>query len=230
MRNILERFCEAEFHADWDEARARFGDDHTITPSDLARTARQRRLDALHAIFLSAAAAPPGGKPPEPVVDIVIDQATFEAALTAMTTGTSLDEQMPPLGDPTRRRCETLDGDLVDPYDAVVAALVGHVRRVVFNTASCTIDLGVASRLFRGASRLAVWLQGTRCLWPGCGRHHCEIDHIRSWNDHGHTNPDNGGPMCGHHNRWKTRGYRTWRDPDGHWHTYRPDGTEIRPS
>jgi hypothetical protein len=24
-----------------------------------------------------------------------------------------------------------------------------------------------------------------------------------------------------------TRGYRTWRDPDGHWHHYRPDGTEI---
>jgi hypothetical protein len=24
-----------------------------------------------------------------------------------------------------------------------------------------------------------------------------------------------------------TRGYRTWRDPDGHWHHYRPDGTEV---
>ena len=64
MRNILERFCEAEFHADWDEARARFGDDQTITPSDLARTARQRRLDALHAIFLAAAARHPVARRP----------------------------------------------------------------------------------------------------------------------------------------------------------------------
>ncbi len=227
MRKILERFCEAEFQADWDEARGRLGEG--ATPSDLARTSAQRRMDALHAIFMAAAGAPPGGKAPEPVVDIVVDQATFEAALTAMATGTSLDDCMPPVGDPTRRRCETIDGRLVDPCDAVVAALLGHVRRVVFGSASCTINLGVASRLFRGASRLAVWLQGTRCLWPGCGRHHCEIDHTRSWHDHGHTNADNGGPTCGHHNRWKTRGYHTWRDPDGRWHTYRPDGTEIRP-
>jgi hypothetical protein len=227
MREILERFCEAEFQADWDEARRRLGDG--VTPSDLARSAAQRRMDALHAIFMAAAAAPAGGKAPEPVVDLVVDQATFEAALTAMATGTSLDDCMPPVGDPTRRRCETIDGDLVDPCDAVVAALVGQVRRVVFNSAACTINLGVASRLFRGASRLAVWLQGTRCLWPGCGRHHCEIDHSRAWHDHGRTDPDNAGPACGRHNRWKTRGYHTWRDPDGRWHVYRPDGTEIHP-
>jgi hypothetical protein len=33
--------------------------------------------------------------------------------------------------------------------------------------------------------------------------------------------------MCSHHNRWKATGYTTWRDPHGHWHHYRPDGTEI---
>ena len=43
----------------------------------------------------------------------------------------------------------------------------------------------------------------------------------------GPTSARNAGPACGHHNRWRTRGYRTWRDPDGHWHHYRPDGTEI---
>jgi hypothetical protein len=145
MAEILERFCEAEFHADWDEARTRLGD--AVTPSDLARNAQQRRMDALHAIFLAAAAASPGSKAPEPVVEIVVDQATFEAALTAMATGAALDECMPPAGDPARRRCETIDGDLVDPCDAVVAALIGHIHRVVFGSASCTIDLGVASRL-----------------------------------------------------------------------------------
>jgi hypothetical protein len=33
--------------------------------------------------------------------------------------------------------------------------------------------------------------------------------------------------LCARHNRWKQHGYRTWRDPTGHWHTHRPDGTEI---
>ena len=42
--------------------------------------------------------------------------------------------------------------------------------------------------------------------------------------------PDNGGPACARHNRWKQQhGFRTWRDPTGQWHTYRPDGTEIAP-
>ena len=33
--------------------------------------------------------------------------------------------------------------------------------------------------------------------------------------------------MCGHHNRWKTHGYRTVRRNDGTWDIYRPDGTRI---
>jgi hypothetical protein len=227
MREILDRFCDAEFHADFDNARHRVGDD--VAPGDLERTAAQRRMDALFAIFTAAAAAPPGSKPPEPVVNIVVDQATFEAAIAAIATDTPLSDCMPAVTDPTCRRCETLDGDLIDPVDAVIAAVIGQVRRVVFDSASCVVDLGVASRLFRGNARHAVWLQGTRCLWPGCGRHHCQIDHTTPWSDHGRTNPHNAGPTCSRHNQWKTRGYRTWRDPHGHWHTYRPDGTEITP-
>ena len=227
MREILDAFCDAEFHADWDEARARLGEN--VTPGDLARTAAQRRMDALFAIFLAAASTPPGSRPPEPVVNLVVDQATFEAAMAAMAADGPLDDYMP-AGDPTSRRCETIHGDRVDPCDAVIAALIGQIRRVVFDSASCTIDLGVASRLFRGASRLAVWLQGgTRCLWPGCGRRHCQVDHSRPWSEHGPTSPWNGGPACDHHNIWKTRGYHTWRDADGRWHVVRPDGTEINP-
>ena len=45
--------------------------------------------------------------------------------------------------------------------------------------------------------------------------------------DDGPTTTRNGAPMCGHHNRWKTHGYTTHRDHDGHWHHHRPDGTEI---
>ena len=67
------------------------------------------------------------------------------------------------------------------------------------------------------------------CVWAGCHRpaSECEADHTLPWANAGPTSSWNGAPMCGHHNRWKTKGYRTWRDPDGHWHHYRPDGTEI---
>ncbi|MDQ3542631.1 MAG: 13E12 repeat family protein [Actinomycetota bacterium] len=222
---VFDKFVDAEFHADWELARMLHGDD--VAMSMLARTVPQRRFDAFHAMAMAAAANRPGAAAPTPVVDIVVDQATFEAAVTALVTDRPLADTMPDVADPTTRRCETLDGTPLDPLDVVAAALIGDIRRVVFDSASCTIDLGRASRLFTGLSRLAVWLQGTRCLWPGCGRHHSQIDHSRDWTADGRTNPANAGPLCGWHNRWKTRGYHTWRDPDGHWHTHRPDGTEI---
>jgi hypothetical protein len=233
MREILDAFCDTEFHADCDEARRRLGlgPDDRLSPADLARTARQRRWDALYAIFLAAAANPDGpGAGAAPVVDIVVDQTTFEAALTAMIEGRPLADVMPPITDTRTRRCQTLDGAPVDPCDAVTAAIIGRVRRVVYGSKSCTIDLGAASRLFRGAARLAVLLQdGTRCIWPGCGRRHPQIDHADPVANDGPTRPDNGDPLCGYHNRWKTRGYTVHRDHHGRWHVGRPDGTQITP-
>ncbi len=111
----------------------------------------------------------------------------------------------------------------------MLAALHGHVRRVVLDSAGNVIDLGRRRRLFEGAAREAVFLQAIRCIWPGCvdpaGR--CQADHIDDWQHGGATRPANGAPLCGRHNRWKNRGYTVWRDAEGNWRTYRPDGTEI---
>jgi hypothetical protein len=35
--------------------------------------------------------------------------------------------------------------------------------------------------------------------------------------------------MCARHNQLKNTGYTVWRDPNGVYHTYHPDGTEIAP-
>jgi hypothetical protein len=59
---------------------------------------------------------------------------------------------------------------------------------------------------------------------------HTQCDHIDAWAAaRGPTSPTNGSLLCGHHNRFKSGGYRVWRDPDGNWHVYRPDDTEIAP-
>ena len=75
----------------------------------------------------------------------------------------------------------------------------------------------------------AVMLTSPRCVWPGCYRptSQCQADHMLPHLDDGPTSTANGAPLCGHHNRWKTSGYTTHRDRDGHWHHHRPDGTEI---
>ena len=58
LREIFDRFLGAEFHADWDAAKATHGD--LVTKALLARTDRQRRADALAAIFHAAASTAPG--------------------------------------------------------------------------------------------------------------------------------------------------------------------------
>ena len=35
--------------------------------------------------------------------------------------------------------------------------------------------------------------------------------------------------MCARHNQLKNSGFTVWRDPNGVFHTYHPDGTEIAP-
>ena len=67
------------------------------------------------------------------------------------------------------------------------------------------------------------------CTWVGCPvhAHRCDADHVLPFSHAGPTSAGNGAPLCDHHNPWKNKGYRTWRDPDGRWHTYRPDGSEL---
>jgi hypothetical protein len=91
------------------------------------------------------------------------------------------------------------------------------------------VEIGRRQRLFTGALREAVMLHSTRCIWPGCWRptSQCQADHLLPHVNDGPTCAANGGPLCGCHNRFKTRGYTTHRDHHGHWHHYRPDGTEI---
>jgi hypothetical protein len=228
LREIFERFVDAEFRTDWDAAKAVLGDE--VCVAALARTDRQRRFDALHTIFTTAAGAAPDVVPPdEPLVNYVVDAATADELL-ARAAGVAV-----PAADPaefTERRCETADGVPVDPAQVLAAMLVGRLRRVVIDAAGVVIDLGRRSRLFTGGARDAVLLGGVsqRCLWPGCeqpaGRR-CQIDHSVAWSDGGLTRPDNGGILCGHHNRHKARGYTVRRDPNGHWHTYRPNGAEV---
>ena len=223
IEEIFDRFCDTEFHSDWDAGVAHWGDQ--MNPALLERTAAQRRFDALLAIFTAAAASGVAGKF-DALANILVDDTTFEHHLAKLAGG-----QVEPLDPATvcQRRCETSTGHQLDPADVLAAALTGHVRRVVLDAAGVVIDLGRRSRLFTGGARDAVLLGEQWCIWPGCGLRsgRCQTDHSEPWSLDGPTRPDNGAPICERHNRWKQRGYRTWRDPDGHWHTYRPDGTEI---
>lgn len=224
MQEIWDAFAQAEFMSDADQATALV--DAGAPSAPLPRTESQRRWDALMAIFRTAAGQPVDTKLPEPTLNIVMDITTFEAALAELNLAPRPGEMVTPF---EHRRSETASGVLVDPVQAVQAALLGHVRRVVVDSAGNVIDLGRRRRLFTGAARAAVMLHSPRCIWPGCatpaGR--CDADHTHDWQHGGVTAPTNGGPMCPRHDRHKNGGYRVRRDATGIWHTYRPDGSEI---
>jgi hypothetical protein len=217
---IFGYYVDAERLADWEKARAEHGAD--ATEAHLPRRESQRRADALWQLFQDAAASGAGTVPVDFVHDIVWDAATFEEMVRRLSG-----EEPQPL-DPQTYRCETIDGVPLEPVEAAANALLQKFRRVVVDAAGVVIDLGRA-RAFTGGARLAARLNASHCPWPGCPvpSSKCEIDHTHEHAKGGCTNPGNGGPFCGRHNRWKQKGFSVWRDPTGDWHVYRPDGTEI---
>ena len=221
MREIFDAYLTAEVATDratMDETGA----------AQLPRTDAQRRFDALHAIFLAAASTPADAERPVFTANVVVDQVTFEQHL-ARRGLIPVPSDLPELS-LLQRRCESDRGDPLAGDDILAAAFHGYVRRVVFDSAGVVIDLGRRRRLFTGPAAEAVKLQRQHCDHRGCDipSSRCESDHIDEWDDGGPSDQHNGSPRCGVHNRLKSRrGFRTWRDPDGRWHTYRPDGTEI---
>jgi hypothetical protein len=215
---IFSHFVEAEWAADWAEARQRLGDD--ATTADLQRTEAQRRADALLAMARAAASTPPGSQQPRPTANVLIDQESFEARLRGETPCPSTYRSVV---------VRTQSGRRLHPDDAINAALIGHIRRVVYDASGTVIDLGRRSRLFRGSSRDAVMLLLTTCVWIGCDRptSWCDADHSLGWKAHGATVPRNGGGLCQSHNRLKERGFEVFRDDAGTWHVINPDGNEI---
>jgi Arc/MetJ family transcription regulator len=228
LKEIFDRFIDDEWHADWNTACAEHG--NNAAPGNLPRTDPQRRFDALAAIFLRAATAPPDGQQPEPLVNLVIDTITLERLLHPNDAGDGGSGGQRP-DDPRWWRSETTDGTPVPPDDVIAAMIWGRVRRVVIDTTDGTIlDVGRRRRLFTGRARDAVLLASTRCTWPGCRRpsSRSQADHRTEHQHGGATDIGNGDACCAKHNRFKSRARITVsRDEHGYLHHWRPDGTEI---
>ena len=226
LREILDRYVDAEFKADWEAAVARLGEEVLarggISKEDLDRTDAQRRADALVKIFRDAAAADGSAVPVGWVHNIHWSAAAYEEMLAAM------DHDRAPRFDPDTFMCRTEDGHDVDPTEAAANSLLHKVRRVIVNAAGVVIDLGRARR-FTGSARTAATATYTHCIWPGCHApaSRCEIDHLHEHGKGGSTTQANSAPLCGKHNRWKQKGFRIQRDPTGTWHTTRPDGSQL---
>jgi hypothetical protein len=112
-------------------------------------------------IFRAAAGSPPDGVDPDPVVCVVVDEQTSADELQH-TFGST-----PPANRPIEHyrtmRCETLDSDPLSAADALAAALVGQLRRVVYGQGSVVVEFRSSGRPAPGPRR------SSRRSRPRCG-------------------------------------------------------------
>ncbi len=229
MTAIFNQALEREFAADVVERTRLRGPD--APASLLPRSDAQRRFDAMTSIFRRSVNVPVDAKTPAPLVYIIVDQRTLEEALARH--GLIPEPTDLPDTDLSERRCETTSGTPITPDSALRAAMQGHIRRVVFNSAGVVINMGRKRRLFTGAARDAARLMSNRCDHAGCdiAGEHTQIDHLAEWDrDHGRTDLDNAGLGCNRHNPGKHRnGYSAKRARNGQVIYYRRDGTPMLP-
>jgi hypothetical protein len=228
----LSHYEEAEWHTDWAWVIDNYGADHAHI-SLMPRSADQRRADAVTAALRDAASRPAGSKQPKPTVNIHIDWDSFQDI--AVEAELLPERDVDPFDDPvphvTELLCRTTDGTPLDQRTVLQILLAGYIRWVIHNDDGEIIHWGRTKRLFEGAAREAAQSLYTRCTAPGCRvpTTKSEIDHRTEFRLGGRTDPDDGGPACKSHNLLRhNRRFTVTRDRLGNWHTYRPDGTEIR--
>ena len=180
VADVLRRVEDELFRSDWATAQTRLGDD--VSAGRLARTAAQRRADALVELATRAGAVPAGARRPEPLFSVLVGYETLAG-----------------------RICELADGTVVSPGSLVPWLGEAWVERVVFDGPDRVTNVGRRRRLFTGATRRAVQVQGRECFHPYCDEpaDRTQIDHIQPYAVGGPTTTDNGRPACAFHNRWR---------------------------
>ena len=179
--NELDRLERTLFEDDWAEARRRLGE--AATKDDLARTAAQRRADAM--VEMARRSATLGNTDlARPLITVLVGYETFAG-----------------------RMCQLADGTVVTPGQVVPLLNDADIERVVFGGPSRVVDVGRRQRLFRGGTRRAVEVRDLECTEASCDvpYERCDVDHIERWEHGGPTDQDNGRVRCPYHNEGRRR-------------------------
>jgi len=225
---ILSRLADTQRLADIESSKAEYGDDWR---QHLPRTTAQLRYDAFM-ILIRRGAVAPEGRSSDVVVNVVVDQKSFERQLAELVGAGPAPVIPQEIADAIiagTRFSRTTNGVFVNHAEVAAEALTARIRRIIVESPSVVIDVGRTQRLFTGSPRLAAIVQSTRCYWHGCARPatQCQVDHLTPYRSGGATNPANGRAACGGHNLKKEQGYVTHLDRDGAVAITRPDGSTV---
>lgn len=186
--------------------------------SEDARTARQRRHDALGALaryFLDSASTLPAANGERPRVVVTINAADLldeSAGKSAGAGWATSDSGLPVAPDVVRR-----------------LACDAQLLPVVLDDSGDVLRLGRTTRIWSPAIRRAAWIRDHgRCASPHCRRPPVDLHHLTWWSRGGRTDLDNAAWLCAFHhwlvhdNRWTVR-----RDNQRTYVFTAPDGREI---
>jgi hypothetical protein len=182
FRRELERLEQQLFDQDLAEARQRLG--RVAALSELRRTAGQRRFDALVVMAERSAAKPPGAVEARVLLQILVGHETVN------------------------RMCELSNGQVVTPGEVLRVLDRADAERIIFESPSRVLDVGVRQRFFTGATRTAVEARDRQCVHESCDvpAERCEVDHLRPYIPDGLTIQANGACKCKYHHRRAPRG------------------------
>jgi hypothetical protein len=173
----LDRLEQQLYEADWADARQRLGAAATV--ADLARSAPQRRADALVEMARRSAARPADAKEPRYLLSVLMGPGSLQ------------------------HLCELSDGTVVTPGEVLPILRWADVERIVFESPSRVLDVGVRQRVFTGATRRAVEVRDRTCVHVTCDvpAERCDVHHRTPWEHGGTTTQDNGECRCPFHHR-----------------------------
>jgi hypothetical protein len=181
VSNELRRIERKLFEADCLEAKERLG--RRPQMDELARTAGQRRADALVEMATRSAVAPEHGQRPAPLFTVFVGYETLHG-----------------------RICEIENGIVVAPDSLIPYMEAAYFERAIFTPVN-RVDISVRSRLFTGGTRRAVEARDRMCRHPYCSDpiDSCQVDHIWTYGTGGPTTQENGRLLCGFHNRLRNQ-------------------------
>ena len=178
VSNELKRLEDEFYQADYAQAKERLGRDPLY--AELARTAAQRRADAMVEMAIrSGTARATNGRRPEPLFTVVVDYSTLAGRISQLEQGPA-----------------------VTPGSLLPWMSSANFERIVFSPGK-RIECSVTSRFFTGATRRALEVRDLECCHEFCDRpaNECQMDHIVPHSQGGLTTQENGQTLCEYHTR-----------------------------
>lgn len=179
----------------------------------LQETPQQRAADALIEILGAAEAPEPGGAKTPPI-------PAAAAQLQVLIPYQDLLDRAAAAG-------VLADGTSVSAGELRVLACSAEIIPAVLGSDSQVLDMGLAVRLAPPSLRRAIGLRDGGCAFPGCAApmRHCDLHHVRPWQEGGPTHRDNIVALCRvHHALCEPRPPTTGADG----RPMIPDGWDVR--